>query len=171
MYVPARYCGKIIGRGGSKVRELQDDSGCRIKVNRDDEGDGTRRVELSGPPDEIDRAKYMIQNLLESNDRDRKPQRQSYGGCGGGGLGGGSKEVIQVDSNYVGRIIGKGGSRVRELQDETGCRINVLRSGGSYGQTEVELVGSQSQIQWAKDAIDDIVSQQGYWGSRAPLTA
>ena len=32
---------------------------------------------------------------------------------------------VFVPSNLCGRIIGKGGSKIRELQDQTGCRINV----------------------------------------------
>eukprot|EP00745_Piridium_sociabile_P014797 TRINITY_DN21806_c1_g1_i1.p1 TRINITY_DN21806_c1_g1~~TRINITY_DN21806_c1_g1_i1.p1 ORF type:complete len:228 (+),score=44.67 TRINITY_DN21806_c1_g1_i1:75-686(+) len=178
MLVKAGDCGKIIGRGGSKIRELQDQTGCKIMVSRDDEGNGQRRVELSGPDDAIDLAVEIINQILESGDRsssgggggggggDRRPQ-QSYGmqyddvsgGGGGGGSGGSSKEVIRVDSSFVGRIIGKGGSRIRELQDETGCRINVSRDGGNYGQTEVELIGSQLAIQHAKDRIDDITTQ------------
>ncbi|XP_076440517.1 far upstream element-binding protein 1-like [Babylonia areolata] len=165
IFVPARDCGKIIGRGGGKIRELQDQSRCRIKVCQDDEGDGTRRVELTGTDDAIDTAKELIHQILEAGDD--RGGRQFYGGGGGGGgssgggssSGGGPKEVIQVDSGYVGRIIGKGGSRVRELQDDTGCRINVSRGGGSYGQTDVELIGSRDQIQRAKDAIFDLVNQ------------
>ncbi|KAL8598961.1 hypothetical protein ACOMHN_006771 [Nucella lapillus] len=164
MFVPARDCGKIIGRGGGKIRDLQDQSKCRIKVCRDDEGDGTRRVELSGSDYAIDLAKELITQLLEAGD-DRGPprqqQQQSYGSGGGGGAGGAgsSKEVMQVDSSFVGRIIGKGGSRVRELQEDTGCRINVSRDGGNYGHTDIELIGTSGQIQRAKDAIDDLVNQ------------
>jgi len=160
MFVPQQDCGRIIGRGGMKIRELQEHSGCKIKVNRDDEGDGTRRVELTGTDEAIDTAKAMITETLKEDSRGGGGYRGGMGG-GGGGFGGGrdsSKEVMQIDSNFVGRIIGKGGSRVRELQDETGCRINVSRDGnGSY--TDVELIGSRRQIQDARDAIDQITSQ------------
>lgn len=142
-------------------------------MSRDDEGDGTRRVELTGSGEAIAQAKEMIKSILEGGD-DRGQQRQSYGqqrgggGYGGGGGfgggnsygsgggGGGSKEVMQIDSSFVGRIIGKGGSRIRELQDETGCRINVSRDGGSGGQTDVELIGDRLSIGRARDAIDEI---------------
>ena len=163
MFVPAGDCGKIIGHQGTKIHELQDQSRCRIKVSRDDEGDGTRRVELSGSDDAIAEAKELINQILESDDRGGA--RQSYDGVSGGGGGGGgggsgsSKEVIQIDSSFVGRIIGKGGSRVHELQDDTGCRINVSCDGGNYGQTDVELIGSRFAIQRAREAIDEITSQ------------
>ena len=158
MFVPAGDCGKIIGRGGSKIREMQDRTGCKINVCRDEEGNGTRRVELSGTDDAVERAKDMINQIMEGGGDDRGGRRQNYGSSYGGG-GSGSKDIINIDSSFVGRIIGKGGSRIRELQDETGCRINVSRDGGRYGQTEVELIGSWSAIQQAKDRIDDITSQ------------
>jgi len=170
MFIPAGDCGKIIGRGGSKIRELQDHTNCRIKVDRDDTGDGTRRVELKGDVDAIKNARMEINKILEGGDDRGSGGRQSYGqqrgyggggggGRGGGGFGGGDKEVMQIDSSFVGRIIGKGGSRVRELQDETGCRINVSRDGGQYGQTDVELIGDRNAIARARDAIDDICNQ------------
>lgn len=156
MFVPAGDCGKIIGRGGSKIRELQESSGARIKVSRDDEGDGTRRVELSGSESAVAEAERLINDILENGDERAPRQQQSYGNGGGSG---GSREVIQIDSSYVGRLIGKGGSKVRELQDESGCRINVSRDGGSCGRTDVELIGSRSAIDRAKYAIDSITSQ------------
>lgn len=159
MYVEAKECGRIIGRQGSKIRDLQDETGCKIRVSRDDEGDGTRRVELQGSDDQIEWARQRINEILQ------EPSRDGFGGGqggarGGGGFGGGqggSKETISIDSSFVGRIIGKGGSRIRELQDQTGCRINVSRDGNGQ-TTDVELVGSSSQIRNAKDAIDDITS-------------
>ncbi|KAK7100518.1 hypothetical protein V1264_023457 [Littorina saxatilis] len=150
MFVPADDCGRIIGRGGNKIRDLQDQSGCRIKVLRDDEGNGTRRVELRGSADAMAEARGMINQILEGGD-----DRDNFSGGRGGE---GAKEVMQIDSSFVGRVIGKGGSRVRELQDETGCRINVSRDGhGAY--TDVELIGSGSAIAKARQAIDDITSQ------------
>ncbi|XP_038056839.1 probable ATP-dependent RNA helicase DDX43 isoform X2 [Patiria miniata] len=57
--------GKIIGRQGSKIRELQDDSGARIKVPRDQENDdGTVPVELRGTEEAIEKARQMIEELL-----------------------------------------------------------------------------------------------------------
>ncbi|KAK7508120.1 hypothetical protein BaRGS_00000359 [Batillaria attramentaria] len=114
-----------------KIKELQCVSGAKITVSRDDEGDGTRRVALSGGDDNIEEARALIVELLEN--ADDRGGRQSYG---------------------------KGGSRIRELQDETGCRISVSRDGGRYGQTDVELSGSRGSIQKAKERIDDITSQQ-----------
>ncbi|XP_022097065.1 ATP-dependent RNA helicase DBP2-like [Acanthaster planci] len=57
--------GRLIGRQGSKIRELQDESGARIKVPRDQENDdGTIPVELRGTEEAIEKARQMIEELL-----------------------------------------------------------------------------------------------------------
>jgi len=73
--------------------------------------------------------------------------------------GGGDAMTMEVPSSHVGRIIGKGGSRIRELQDDSGCRINVNREGGSNGNTVVELQGSEEAKNLAKEMIQKICEE------------
>ncbi|KAL8597742.1 hypothetical protein ACOMHN_001701 [Nucella lapillus] len=116
IYVESQDCGKIIGKGGSRIRELQDSTEARIKVSRDDESDGTRKVEIWGSDAAVENATQRIRDLLDqgscpprnqhnshdsyNNDNawsDRRPQNSGYGrdrqqghsGYRGGGGGGG----------------------------------------------------------------------------------
>jgi len=83
------------------------------------------------------------------------------GGSGGGGGGGGGGGIrIDVPNSYVGRIIGRGGSRIRELQDDSGARINILKDEATGDSTPVELQGSQDCQQRAKELIEDILQEQ-----------
>merc|ERR1719483_308160 len=94
-----------------------------------------------------------------------RDSRDSYGdrrgGGGGGGRGGGGGggdgdgETIYVESSEVGRIIGRGGSRIREMEEDSGCRIKVSRDGNSDGLSSVELSGSKGSISDAKQRIKD----------------
>lgn len=55
-------------------------------------------------------------------------------------------------------IIGKGGETIREMQNSTGCKINVSQSSGAgETQREIGLVGSHDAINRAKQAIEDKV--------------
>merc|ERR1719470_235221 len=89
------------------------------------------------------------------------------------GVGGGDGIRIDVPNSYVGRIIGRGGSRIRELQDDSGARINILKNEATGESTPVELVGSQDCQQRAKELIEDILQEQqgggggGYGGGRS----
>ena len=63
MHVPAGDVRKIIGKGGSMIRELQDSTGSRINIQKDAEGD-TTEVELKGSPDSTAKAKTAIEQVL-----------------------------------------------------------------------------------------------------------
>ncbi|CAI5483744.1 unnamed protein product [Closterium sp. Yama58-4] len=60
----------------------------------------------------------------------------SYGGMGGGGRGGGGAEGVAVEmelrvlcpSDKVGIVIGKGGSRIKQIKEETGARVKVTEA-------------------------------------------
>ncbi|KAJ8942311.1 hypothetical protein NQ318_005302 [Aromia moschata] len=60
--VPSKYVGRIIGRGGSKINELQSESGAKIHVTKDTLGEETV-VKLFGDPDAINKAKTLINEL------------------------------------------------------------------------------------------------------------
>ncbi|XP_049517456.1 probable ATP-dependent RNA helicase DDX43 isoform X2 [Dermacentor silvarum] len=67
-------------------------------------------------------------------------------------------EVISVPVKDVSRIIGRGGSRIRELQDSSGARIWVKRDDAdNYFETKIELSGSEEARRKARELIDAIV--------------
>jgi len=87
----------------------------------------------------------------------------------GGDRGGGQSLRIDVPNSYVGRIIGRGGSRIRELQDDSGARINIKKDEASGDTTPVELTGSEDCQYRAKELIEQILQEQqggGYGGDR-----
>ncbi|XP_075454133.1 putative ATP-dependent RNA helicase DDX43 [Ascaphus truei] len=57
--------GTVIGRGGSKIRELEESSGSRIKITK---GDYDSEVKIFGSSEQQDKAKTMIDDLLERYD-------------------------------------------------------------------------------------------------------
>ncbi|XP_071807654.1 probable ATP-dependent RNA helicase DDX43 [Asterias amurensis] len=72
--VDSRDVGRIIGRQGSKIHELQDESGAMIKVTRDvTNDDGTIPVELRGTEEAIEKARLMIEELLKPPDNYQPP--------------------------------------------------------------------------------------------------
>ncbi|XP_059178963.1 far upstream element-binding protein 1-like [Physella acuta] len=151
MMVESSNVGKIIGRGGSKIRDLEQDSNARIKISRDEDEDGMKSVEISGTTEEIENAKRLIEECLSGGSRGGG----GGGGRGFGGDGGGESETIYVESSEVGRIIGRGGSRIRDMEADSGCRIKVSRDGDSSGRSSVELSGSKNAISEAKRLIQD----------------
>lgn len=67
-------------------------------------------------------------------------------------------DSIRVPSDAVGMIIGKRGDTIREIQNLSGCKINVAQSSGD-GEVdrEIALIGTADSVGRAKMAIDEKV--------------
>jgi far upstream element-binding protein len=169
--VPDRTVGLIIGRGGETIRDLQERSGCHVNIVGEQKSvNGLRPVNLIGSREAAAKAKDLIMEIVESDSKtaaggapggkDRAPaQREPQRDAGFGG-GGGDKinDSIFVPSEAVGMIIGKGGETIKDMQNTTGCKINVSPSSGpGEVEREIGLVGSREAIEKAKRAIEDKV--------------
>ncbi|KAK4667586.1 hypothetical protein QC763_311410 [Podospora pseudopauciseta] len=161
--VPDRTVGLIIGRGGETIRDLQERSGCHINIVSENKSvNGLRPVNLIGTPAATKSAKELILEIVDSDSRNTATGGNARAPRNDGGYGGGGQDKINdsiyVPSDAVGMIIGKGGETIREMQNTTGCKINVSQSSGS-GETEREigLVGSRDSIERAKVAIREKV--------------
>jgi far upstream element-binding protein len=159
--VPDRTVGLIIGRGGETIRDLQERSGCHINIVSENKSvNGLRPVNLIGTPAAARHAKELILEIVDSD------SRNGHNPAGRGGrpehFGGGGHEKVNdsifVPSDAVGMIIGKRGETIREIQDMTGCKINVTQSSGpGEVEREIGLVGTREAIAQAKRAIEDKV--------------
>ncbi|NXI72219.1 DDX43 helicase, partial [Anseranas semipalmata] len=68
-----------------------------------------------------------------------------------------------IDSALVGALIGRGGTKIRELEDSSGSRIKVVK--GTF-ETEVKIFGSIAVQNKAKMLIDDAVASCGQTNTR-----
>jgi far upstream element-binding protein len=121
---------------------------------------GLRPVNLIGSPHAANKAKDLIMEIVESDTRgpqqnDPAPHVQYQPPA----MHEPSKinETIRVPSDAVGMIIGKGGETIRDMQNSTGCKINVSQASGADIEREIGLVGNRQAIEAAKRAIQDKV--------------
>jgi ATP-dependent RNA helicase DDX43 len=63
-----------------------------------------------------------------------------------------------VQKEMVGRIIGRAGSRIKEIRENSGARIEIQDEGS---ESRVRFTGTPEEIKVAKQIIKDIVSQGG----------
>ncbi|XP_072534235.1 probable ATP-dependent RNA helicase DDX43 [Salminus brasiliensis] len=74
---------------------------------------------------------------------------------GGSRSGTGRPVLLSVENSLIGRVIGRGGVKIRELQESSGARIKINR--GDY-EGEVLIFGSSDVQQKAKDMIEELIS-------------
>uniref|UniRef100_A0A665TL19 RNA helicase n=1 Tax=Echeneis naucrates TaxID=173247 RepID=A0A665TL19_ECHNA len=115
---------------------------------------GERRVAQSGPSRGHSRGpKGGGQGRASSPDSDRRgPGRRPFGG---GQAGSSLPVTVTVENALVGRVIGRGGAKIRELEESTGARIKINK-GDCEG--EVVIFGSSAAQQKAKEKIEDLVA-------------
>lgn len=103
---------------------------------------------------------------------------RSGGGPGGGGFrngGGGGPggpprgppridpataktETFEVDADKVKFIIGRGGNKIREIQDRCRVSVQIDKQRNENGQNNISVMGDQSNIDRARDMIDRIIN-------------
>ncbi|KMU77268.1 far upstream element-binding protein 2 [Coccidioides immitis RMSCC 3703] len=160
MMVPDRTVGLIIGRGGETIKDLQDRSGCHVIIAPEDKSlNGLRPVNLNGAPRAIQRAKDLILEVVETDSRQggAPPQREPRGYAPERDTGAPAPErgddSIFIPKESVGMIIGKGGDTIKELQNITGCKVNILPAVGREVDREVVMIGSKQAIEQMKKSI------------------
>ncbi|KAH7965758.1 hypothetical protein HPB49_010423 [Dermacentor silvarum] len=161
LYIPNTAVGAIIGTGGSSIRDMIMVSGASIKVaqpNKDDPADAhERKVTIVGTPECQWRAQSMIFNKV------------CYEGCMGNPDGTLRVEIF-VPSNQVGRIIGKGGQTVRELQRLTRALIKLPEESQNANteETPVHLLGDFFSTHAAQRQIRALVNRNQMVGGQGP---
>ena len=118
--LPRNHVGSIIGKGGEMIRDLQARSGCFIVVDNQDVKSGlppmiTYRGKCT---EDINFAKSLV-SMLCNNQKDKVELA----------LGQASMKQMQVHKSDAGRIIGRGGKMINELQVESQARIQIDHSG------------------------------------------
>jgi len=180
LYIPNAAVGAVIGTKGSHIRNIIKFSGSTVKISPADEevssnlpglstsggaaldaqhgspatteaaSEQRRKVTVVGNPESQWKAQYLIFEKLREE-----------------GFSSGVEDVkltveIMVPSAQVGRIIGKGGQNVREMQRLTGAVIKLPEQGTSTGEeTSVHIIGSFYSTQSAQRRIRAMVVGPG----------
>uniref|UniRef100_A0A6Q2XS44 RNA helicase n=1 Tax=Esox lucius TaxID=8010 RepID=A0A6Q2XS44_ESOLU len=72
--------------------------------------------------------------------------------------------TFTVDNTSIGRVIGRGGAKIRELEETSGARIKINK--GDY-EGEVHIFGSSEEQQKAREMIEQLVARDSFsWGFR-----
>lgn len=178
--VPDKTVGLIIGRGGETIKDLQERSGCHVNILGETKSvNGLRPINLIGSVQAVNVAKDLILEIVESDSRGQQggagtgsnamaPRERPYDGGRGGQ--GGSTKTIQVPSQAVGMIIGKGGETIKDLQRNSGCKINVHQPQAPDINRDIDLEGTPRQMEEAErviwEKVETVRERDGQSGGR-----
>ncbi|XP_045460228.1 heterogeneous nuclear ribonucleoprotein K isoform X2 [Harmonia axyridis] len=69
--IPKDLAGAIIGKGGCRIRKIRQDSGAGITIDGPLPGSNDRIITITGSPNEIQMAQYLLQQSVHNNAQDR----------------------------------------------------------------------------------------------------
>lgn len=165
--------GLIIGRQGENLRRVESETGTRVQFVTGPEAIGpTRQCKITGSRTARAEAKAEIFRVIDENGGSRNvapTQDRSVrsGSKGAVSYGSGHQPAlregedatqIMVPDRTVGLIIGRGGETIRDLQERSGCHVNIVGEQKSVnGLRPVNLIGTPQAAAMAKDLIMEIV--------------
>lgn len=182
--IESNLVGLIIGRQGENLRRVEAETGCRVQfITGPDETGPYRQCKITGTRAHRAAAKAEINRIIDDSgmagnsraqaERPRDNPAAARASSHQPALRDGEDSMqIMVPDRTVGLIIGRGGETIRDLQERSGCHVNIVGEQKSVnGLRPVNLIGSREAAARAKDLIMEIVesdSKSGASKERAP---
>lgn len=127
--IPSSAVGYVIGRQGQRVRELERNSGARIRFKDQQESEDKvmclcsrggrvmpavflQVVVISGSGEAVRSAEEKVKECVRRKMEDQEAQ----------------SVVVPVPHHAIGRLIGRGGANIRSVQRESGAKVRLSLS-------------------------------------------
>ncbi|XP_074120347.1 insulin-like growth factor 2 mRNA-binding protein 2 isoform X3 [Sminthopsis crassicaudata] len=150
LFIPTQAVGAIIGKKGHHIKQLARFAGASIKIAPAEGPEASERmVIITGPPEAQFKAQGRIFGKLKEENFFNPKEEVKL------------KAHIRVPSSAAGRVIGKGGKTVNELQNLTSAEVIVPRDQTPDENEEVivKIIGHFFASQTAQRKIREIVQQ------------
>jgi len=171
LLIPSGAVGAIIGSRGTHIRNISRIAGASIRIHPPDENEEKTRAEPTPETIEAEnadadrdaKARVTIVGVPESQWKAQfcifdKLKQEGWFGNEEGRL----TTQITIPGKLVGRIIGKGGVNVRELQRITSSEVTIPRQGelNTSEEIPVSITGTFFSNQSAQRKIRDLVGRE-----------
>lgn len=151
LYVPNAVIGAIIGTKGLFIRSIMKNSNASVKVTQigadeDPTKTGDREIVISGTPEAQWKSQYYIYDKIF---------QEGYFGDDEVRL----RAEILFPTSLIGRLIGKGGQNIRQIQQSTGAMIKLPEDSQQTSASEipVSVLGNFQASQFAQRRIQSII--------------
>lgn len=138
--IPKSSVGVVIGRGGSTIKSIQEDTNTRINFRDDCESEDFRTCLIRGSAEATQMAEAMIQKIIWNQP---------------------VIEIIEmwVPARVCGRIIGRCGETIRNISKASNARINIEPNGNQNNEKRIVIKGTTEQIAVAQSLIEEKVEE------------
>lgn len=144
------YVGRVIGKGGEMIRDLQARSGARIDVDQNVPQGHPRVITYKGTRETVEFAKQLVAILSREGASENDLP-----------LGHASLQKLVIPAQSVGKVIGRGGEMIRELQSRSQAKIQIDhtgRSGHPPDQKLVTITGNKEAVAKGAEMVNFLVA-------------
>lgn len=186
VFVPKTAVGVVIGKGGDMIKKIQGETGCKLQfIQGKNDGPGDRRCIIQGTRQQVDDAKHMIEELIDSvmrsnqtGNRNPNPNQADNGNSAYGyGYGVNHSQQPQreevtfaVPASKCGIVIGRGGETIKLINQQSGAYCEMDRSAVNPPSEKMfKAKGSPEQIEHARQMISEKINVDIVILSRKPI--
>lgn len=164
LYIPEQSVGAVIGSKGQNIKNIMQMSGARIKIMGADVKNGggssksvaqgqqspdDRKVIITGSPEAQWKAQFYIFEKVKT-EMMLTAQDEVH-----------LRSEISVPKSSIGRIIGKGGQNVKEMQRVSGAIVQVPEDQGEDDEVPVTIIGHFYACQSAQRRVRALMNMKG----------
>ena len=176
LLVPNSQCGPLIGKGGSRIKEIREASGATITIPTETlPGSTERSVTIAGSTDALGECIAKICDVFEEFPARHNnvqffpqmyPQAMGHppqlsvmtGQLSLQGLSRRSEQKVRLPSNIIGSLIGKGGCHINEIRQFSGATVQVEESKKDSRMSDVIIGGTPEAVSCATFLINARIS-------------
>ncbi|XP_064387727.1 tudor and KH domain-containing protein homolog isoform X2 [Halichondria panicea] len=140
--VPESVVGYVIGRHGTSIRQVEEESGARVHF-KDQQGSKDKVVVITGRPGCVASAKELIQASVDERLSSGKNQQTV---------------TLTLPQRAVGKVIGRQGANIKSIQRESGAKVTMVTGGRNEAVRVCEVIGGPEEISRAVALIQEIVA-------------
>lgn len=178
LLIPNSQIGTLIGKGGERIRAIQEDNDIKMVASKEFlDNSNERSIELQGTFNNLRNALYEISKYLlrdyqgtssitfyhPSSPLEPRFNRNNVSNVNNMNninredpriIG---KEIIKKISfpnEYIGALIGKRGSRIQEIRNQSHCAVAIENESENENEREITLVGTKLSVDKAIDLLN-----------------
>ncbi|XP_061579884.1 poly(rC)-binding protein 3 isoform X5 [Cololabis saira] len=165
LVVPASQCGSLIGKGGSKIKEMRESTGAQVQVAGDMLPNSTERaVTISGTPEAIIQCvKQICVVMLELTKLHQLAMQQTpftplgqttpaFPGLDASPPA--STHELTIPNDLIGCIIGRQGTKINEIRQMSGAQIKIANAMEGSSERQITITGTPANISLAQYLIN-----------------
>lgn len=156
MKCPQSGVGKVIGRRGEAIANVQAQTGCNVQVDQSTKEMGYSLLILSAPTEEsLQRGMLQIEAMIASTQPILLSEGIHHLPSGQ------EQHVVDIPENTVGSVIGIKGATIQQIINEFGVTMYVDQSSPMGMNKKAAVIGPRDNCLRAVSRVHDIIS--GRW--------